>query len=126
MKRPKKRAKKRKTKRQTLPAVRSPVEYVTREMLTRLRDEIENLLDGNTAALDRAERELRHRDGSLRRAEERVEEIGRTVHDIRGLLGLEHIPRHRSALHEPVTWSYFHVWIARISDRLEKLEKTMQ
>ena len=107
---------------------RTTVEYVTRDMLADLRDEIEEVLDKSNATLMRVEKELQRRDrilSAFHKAESRVEAMEKTVRDVKGLLGIERIPPYSPALHEPVSWSYFHVWIARINERLEQLEKKM-
>ena len=105
------------------------VEYVTRDMLSRLRDEIEDIMDQANAATDRAERELRQRNkfiDNFYKIEARFEAIEKSVQDMKGLMGLDHIPSHASVLNQSVTWSYFHSWISQINARIEKLERKLQ
>jgi hypothetical protein len=109
--------------------------YVTRAMLAKLRDEIEDLLtrceheisaarEYNKKIEEMWHRSTRHIEtegGNNRRAIEQMEiKVRRVLH----LLGLEQSSSNAPAgLGEPVPWSYFHVWIARINERLEQLEK---
>jgi hypothetical protein len=51
-----------------------------------------------------------------------LDEVKTALRDIRLMLGLE-TSQNARVLSEPVPWSYFHVWIARINERLERLER---
>jgi hypothetical protein len=113
-------------KKRNLPIPMKPPEYVTREMLANLRDELEEYFVQTQETMHRAEKFLSRRDrvrDELDKVLARVDAMERSVNNMLGLLSLKQIPRHTSALHEPVTWSYFHSWIARINERLDKLEK---
>lgn len=111
-------------KRSKLPTKRP--EYVTREMLADLHDEIEHLLDQSTRTIARAERELERRYHLLEKLEARMEQIEKAVTETLGLLGTAPPPpRESRAWHKAVTWSYFHSWVARINDRLEALERAV-
>ena len=51
-----------------------------------------------------------------------LNEVQTTLRDIRLMLGLQQ-SQNAPVLSEPVPWSYFHVWIAHINERLEQLER---
>lgn len=92
-------------------------DYVTRDMLAALRDELEDLFDTSNATIDRAERALQDDTSDIcaefENIQIRLAALESSVQKMRGLLGLKHVPRRK--LTEPVPWSYFHVWIARIN-----------
>jgi hypothetical protein len=107
---------------------RPAVEYVTRDMLADLRDEIEEHFNRSSAAIERSERELRQSNkfiDNFYRIEARFEAAEKSVKEMKGLMGLENIPRHSPALHGPVTWAYFHSWISQINARIERLERKL-
>ena len=110
---------KRVVKRKT-PALTPDV--VTRDMLADLRDEIEDLLR-------RCENEIvntRERVTRLRKAYDEnnraLEVMNRQLDDVKTVLGFDQSDPNAPVLSEPVPWSYFHVWIARINESLKRLE----
>ena len=134
MKRARKTRKTRKTRKPKSKAVAVVPQYVTREMLADLRDEIEDVVEVARIACEQASKQV---DKANKWPEEmlfarrklldayddlnhRLEEFKLDLKRIQAVLGLD-INRH--TVFQPVTWSYFHVWISRINERLEKLEK---
>jgi len=108
---------------------RPKVEYVTRDMLADLRDEIEDILSDSKATTERTLETLKRRNNyieSFHKIEARFEAAEKSVKEMKGLMGLENIPRHSRVLHEPVTWAYFHSWISQINARIERLEKEIK
>jgi vacuolar-type H+-ATPase subunit H len=122
------------------------IEYVTREMLADLRDEIEHVLEDARKEVERA-RKLAERinkqmieestkwekhvlndnkrpDRLMETYKEHmkiIQKLQRDVSVMQVMLGLDRRPE--LAVHsEPVRSSYFHVWIARINERLDRLE----
>jgi hypothetical protein len=93
-------------------------EYVRRDQLGDLRDELEELVSGYT----------RRAEAMHQKIEEFLSEneTHRSIRDIKRVLGLADAPQHASVMHERVSWAYFHVWIGRINDRLTEIEKRLK
>lgn len=80
--------------------------------LSDLRDELFRYVIERTSGAHDAEQKTKRA----------IEQMQIAVREVRGLLGMTELPPHARVLSEPVPWSYFHVWIARINERLEQLE----
>ena len=80
--------------------------------LSDLRDELFRYVIERTSGAHDAEQ----------RTKRAIEQMQIAVREVRGLLGITELSPHARVLGEPVPWSYFHVWIARINERLEQLE----
>jgi hypothetical protein len=90
-----------------------PQNYVKRGELVEVRDEIFQYVIARTSGAHDAEQNT----------EREIKKLQIAVREMRGLLGINvSLPPHARVLGEPVPWSYFHVWIARINERLEQLE----
>lgn len=105
------------------PIPRRKPEFVTREMLADLRDEIEIVLENARKSCEAATRSVKRQWNEQSQIEREVESMRKDVAAMRVVLGLDTGDPHPSKLGERVTWSYFHVWIARINARLDKLEE---
>jgi hypothetical protein len=106
-------------------------QYLKREELAPLRDELEDMVSDYLQDAQIQNRAVkRSLDATSRQRldfHKQQEEIQRTIRDIKCVLGLEDCPPHTSVLHEQhVSWSYFHVWIARINKRIDKIEKMLE
>jgi hypothetical protein len=94
--------------------------FLTREKLTPLRDELEHLMNQYVKRSEAIQYKIEHL------IEDKDSATKREVRDIKHVLGLDMAtPRYATALQQPVTWSYFHVWISRINDRLAHLEQAI-
>lgn len=102
---------------------KKPVEYVTREMLADLRDEIEDVLENARKACSEATRARRY--NYERGKNEAMKTLRADVDEMRLVLGLDKSKRvcDPAVLSEPISWSYFHAWIARINERIKHLEE---
>jgi hypothetical protein len=111
-------------------------EYVTREMLADLRDEIEDVLEGArqstsyaTDALDRyrlslpAAKRLDLAHDRCKQLEKTISQLEIELRRVRLIIGPEETEPNAPELAERVTWSYFHSWIRQINQRLDELEK---
>jgi hypothetical protein len=113
-----------------VPAAR----YITREDLATLRDEIEELVGDATQRVDNAMQHLnvaikvateleRAFEGSYEKNKRLIETMHLDVRRMKAVLGLDKVcPPYSAALGEHVAASYFHSWIARINERLDRLE----
>src|SRR5262245_26035816 len=100
-------------------------QFVTREMLADLRDEIEEVLDAARKACEETTKAREHAIDWDRKEYQTTLALRTRVQRLETVLGLDLSTPHLHALAEPVTWSYFHVWIARMNQRLDKIEQTM-
>ena len=108
-----------KTKRKALvPAtVELPSKYVTRDQLADLRDEIEGLLyratEQATNAANRADADKKL-----------IKDMQASLRNVQQVLQLDYDP-HAPVMVGQVSWSYFHVWISRVVQRLDAIERVM-
>lgn len=95
---------------------------VTRGQLADLRDEIEAIIQSYAGQLKDAYNRTDNAFAAHRQSKLQIEETRRLVDEARAVLAMDSGQPQTSALGDRVTWSYFHVWIARINERLTKLE----
>lgn len=98
------------------PRKREPRRFVSEAQLARLRDEIEGVLNAARDQLDRAGR-------ISRQTGEDIETVHEEVLNMKRFLGLDQSKQYLSIMNEPVTAAYFHAWVTRINERLDKLER---
>ena len=118
---------KRKTKRKTKTSrkvsvpqvgyVDVPSKYVTRDQLADLRDEIENLIlratQQVTEATNRADADKKL-----------IRDMQSSLRNMQHVLDLNPDP-HAPVMTGQISWSYFHVWISRVVQRLDRIEREM-
>jgi hypothetical protein len=96
------------------------LQYITRDQLADLRDEIEDWYRETQRLVAQCDRSIKHFSERKSTNDNRIEALARDLRKMQQLLGLEPCPQDVGGEH--VAWSYFHVWIARINKRLDELE----
>ena len=103
-----------------------PEDYITRDQLADLRDEIEDLLQSTQQTCEIVSRRCRSLERSFNDMKRTEERLALDFSAAQELFGLDKKAPSYRIRGEPVTWSYFHSWITRINQRLDELERMLR